>query len=401
MTIALGSGAQAALMAPTELLARQHYRTLVELTENTEISVQLLTGRIKGKERSQILQDLASGKVDILVGTHALIQDEVRFRDLGLAIIDEQHRFGVDQRVKLLDKGRAVDLLVMTATPIPRTLLMTTYGDLDVSRLTEKPANRQEIDTRVLPLDRMEDVIAGVRRAVENKAKVYWICPLVEDSELSDLSAAEDRHRHLESVFGPRVGLAHGRMKGDERDRVMLAFAGRTDGEEGLFNEEPPPALDILVATTVVEVGVDVPDATVIIIEHAERFGLAQLHQLRGRVGRGDQKSTCLLLYGAPLSENGRARLNILRQSNDGFLIAEEDLRLRGGGEVLGTKQSGLPALKIARLDEQQDLLETARKDSALILERDPKLDSQRGSALKTLLYLFERDAAVRTLKSG
>ncbi|WP_142850003.1 ATP-dependent DNA helicase RecG [Telmatospirillum sp. J64-1] len=387
MLNAVETGAQAAIMAPTEILARQHFASIEPLLASIGIRAGLLTGRDKGKSRKAVLEDLAAGEIKIIVGTHALFQEDVVFQDLALAVIDEQHRFGVHQRLELAAKGRAVDVLVMTATPIPRTLTLTAYGDMDVSRLDEKPPGRQPVDTRVLPLARMEDVVMGVERAMRGGAKVYWICPLVAESETSDLAAAEERHLHLSQIFGERVGLVHGKMKAAQKDAVMEGFA------EG--------NIDLLVSTTVVEVGVNVPEATVMVIEHAERFGLAQLHQLRGRVGRGSGASTCLLLYGSPLSETARARLEIMRQTEDGFRIAEEDLRLRGAGELLGTRQSGLPEFRVADLTAHADLLPVARDDARLILETDPELQSKRGEALRTLLYLFERDAQVRTLRSG
>jgi ATP-dependent DNA helicase RecG len=302
-------------------------------------------------------------------------------------VIDEQHRFGVHQRLTLARKGQAVDVLVMTATPIPRTLMLTAYGDMDASRLTEKPAGRQPVDTRVLPAERLDEVVAAVGRALDSGAKVYWVCPLVQESEVLDVAAAEARFEHLSQVFGARVGLVHGRMKGPAKDKVMAEFA---DG-----------AIDLLVATTVIEVGVDVPAATVMVVEHAERFGLAQLHQLRGRIGRGARASVCILIYAAPLTETARARLNTLRETDDGFRIAEEDLRLRGAGELLGTRQSGLPQFRLADLALHEELLAAARDDAALSLSRDPELTSPRGQALRVLLYLFERDAAVMNLRSG
>jgi len=387
MLAAVESGAQAALMAPTEILARQHFATIGPLADAAGLRLALLTGRDKGKPRDKLLVELAAGDIDIVVGTHALFQEDVGFHDLALAVIDEQHRFGVHQRLELTAKGRAVDVLVMTATPIPRTLLLTAYGDMDASRLDEKPPGRQPVDTRVLPLARMDEVVAAIGRTVQGGARVYWVCPLVEESETVDLAAAEDRHRHLAEIFGGRVGLVHGRMKAAAKDKVMAEFAAG--------------AVDILVATTVIEVGVDVREATVMVIEHAERFGLAQLHQLRGRVGRGERPSTCLLLYDGRLSDTAKARLEIMRTTEDGFRIAEEDLRLRGGGEILGTRQSGLPEFRLADLAVHGELLAAARDDAQLILAQDADLASARGQALRTLLYLFERDAAVRTLRSG
>ncbi len=387
MARAVEAGAQAALMAPTEILARQHLATLEGPAAAAGLRLALLTGRDKGKPRQKILDALAAGDIDILIGTHALFQEDVAFRDLALAVIDEQHRFGVHQRLDLAAKGHAVDMLVMTATPIPRTLMLTAYGDMDVSRLDEKPPGRLPIDTRVLPLARLDQVVGGVKRAMAAGAKVYWICPLVEESEKLDLAAAADRHRDLAAHLGPRVGLVHGKMKIAEKDAAMAGFAGKD--------------LDLLVATTVIEVGVNVPEATVMVVEHAERFGLAQLHQLRGRIGRSDKSSTCLLLYGAPLSENAKARLNILKETEDGFRIAEEDLKLRGAGELLGTRQSGLPEFRMADLAQHGELLATARDDARLILETDADLQANRGKALRTLLYLFERDAVVKTLRSG
>jgi ATP-dependent DNA helicase RecG len=388
MLNAVETGAQAALMAPTEILARQHYATIEPLAAAARVPVALLTGRDKGKPRQRILEGLASGSIPIVVGTHALFQDDVAFRDLALAVIDEQHRFGVHQRLGLASKGDAIDMLVMTATPIPRTLLLCSYGDMDVSRLTEKPPGRLPVDTRVVPLSRTEEVLEGVARQIRAGAKVFWVCPMVEESEAIDLAAATERHVELSARFGAeRVVLVHGKMKPMEKDRAMERFA---EGDAS-----------VLVATTVIEVGVNVPAATVMVIEHAERFGLAQLHQLRGRIGRGDKPSTCVLLYGTPLSETAKARLSILRETEDGFRIAEEDLRLRGAGEVLGTRQSGLPEFRLADLAVHADLMEIARDDARLALERDPNLSTPRGRALVTLLYLFERDAAVRLLQAG
>jgi ATP-dependent DNA helicase RecG len=387
MANAVEAGGQAALLAPTDILARQHFATLEPLCGSAGLEIALLTGRDKGKARDAILERLAAGRLSLIVGTHALMQEDVAYANLRLAIVDEQHRFGVEQRMALADKGAGVDLLVMTATPIPRTLMMTAYGDIDVSRLTEKPAGRQSIDTRTLPLDRLDEVAGALRRAIGQGARIYWVCPLVDESEAVDLAAATERHRMLAQSFGERVGLVHGRQKASERDAMMNAFSA---GD-----------LDILVATTVIEVGVNVPEATVMVVEHAERFGLAQLHQLRGRVGRGLAKSSCLLLYQAPLGETAKARLQILRETDDGFRIAEEDLRLRGGGELLGTRQSGLPEFHYADLAVHGDLLAMARDDAHLIVERDPQLKSRRGAALRILLYLFRQDSAIKTLASG
>ena len=390
MAIAIEAGAQAALMAPTEVLARQHAETIAPLADRAGLRVGLLTGREKGRPRSELLKRLAIGEIDVLIGTHALFQADVTFKDLAFAVIDEQHRFGVHQRLALQSKGgqRGANVLVMTATPIPRTLLMTHYGDLDVSRITEKPAGRKPIVTKAVPVESMERLIERLRVQIAQGAQVYWVCPLIESSEKSELAAAEERHAHLVQLFGEQnVGLLHGAMQDKTKDMTMAAFAANR--------------LKVLVATTVIEVGVDVPNANIMVIEHAERFGLAQLHQLRGRVGRGSRESFCMLLYKAPLGETARQRLETMEASEDGFLIAEKDLELRGGGEVLGARQSGLPEFRVADVPAFTELLAAARDDARLVLSTDPQLTSARGEALKLLLYLFECDEAVRLFRAA
>jgi ATP-dependent DNA helicase RecG len=381
------AGKQAALMAPTEILARQHIKTIAPLAERAGLRVAILTGREKGKERRDILARLAAGEIDFLVGTHALIQDDVMFKALALAVVDEQHRFGVRERLALTAKGCNVDVLVLSATPIPRTLVLTYFGDMDVSELREKPAGRQPIDTRAMPDSRLSEVMDAVGRALSAGKLVYWICPLVEESETVDLTDAEARFESLRARFGNKVGLVHGKMRGTEKDRGMAQFA---TGEIGL-----------LVATTVIEVGVDVPAATIMVIENAERFGLAQLHQLRGRIGRGSEASTCLLLYREPLNEMSTARLKVIRETTDGFKIAEEDLKLRGEGDVLGVRQSGLPGYRIARSDVHGQLITQARDEALRIMKQNPKLAGARGEALRCLLYLFERDEALPLIGAG
>lgn len=386
---AVEAGAQGALLAPTEILARQHYDSLSTLLRGVPVNIAVLTGRDKGRVRESTLMGLADGSIDIVIGTHAIFQEAVIYKNLGLAVIDEQHRFGVSQRMLLSAKATVQPhMLAMTATPIPRTLTLTQFGEMDVSILDELPPGRQPIDTRVISNDRIDEVVDGLARHLSGGGQAYWVCPLVEESEVSDQAAAEARYAALSARFGTdRVGLVHGRMKGPEKDAVMARFSS---GELGL-----------LVATTVIEVGVDVPNATLMIVEGAERFGLAQLHQLRGRVGRGSGHSVCLLVRTGALSETGRARLAMMRETNDGFRIAEEDLRLRGAGEILGTAQSGEARFKLAAPEELSELLAIANDDARLLLDRDGGLDSDRGQAARMLLYLFERDAAFRMARSG
>jgi ATP-dependent DNA helicase RecG len=388
LLIAVEAGAQGALLAPTEILARQHYETLSRQLAGLPVNIAILTGREKGKVREACLMGLADGSIHILVGTHAIFQQHVAYRNLGLAVVDEQHRFGVAQRMMLAEKAeRPPHLLVMTATPIPRTLTLTQYGEMDVSRLDEMPPGRQPVETRVMSVERLPEVIDALGRHLAKGGQAYWVCPLVEESETSDQAAAEERARVLQQRFGGKVGLVHGRMKGPEKDAVMAALQ-RAE-------------IAVLVATTVIEVGVDVPNSTLMIVEGADRFGLAQLHQLRGRVGRGEGHSVCLLLRGDRLSETARARLALMRETNDGFRIAEEDLRLRGAGEILGTKQSGEAAFRLATPEMIQALAQTATDDARLLVDRDGGLEGERGQAARVLLYLMERDAAVGLLRGG
>jgi ATP-dependent DNA helicase RecG len=381
---AVEAGLQAALMAPTELLVRQHLATLEPFCKAAGVRLAALTGR--EKQREQVLAALNAGEIDILVGTHALFSDDVAFRDLGLVVVDEQHRFGVHQRMTLQAKGRT-DVLVMTATPIPRTLALTAYGDMEVSKILGRPPGRQKVDTRLMSADRLGELIAHLRTALDRGERAYWVCPLVDESEKIDLAAAEERAVMLRAALKLNVGLVHGKMKPTERDAAMAAFkAGETQ---------------LLVATTVIEVGVDVPQATIMVVEHAERFGLAQLHQLRGRVGRGTGKSTCMLVYHGHLGQTAKARLATMRETDDGFVIAEKDLELRGPGEMLGTRQSGEAEFRLANLSAHGELLAAAHDDARLVLSRDPELSSERGQALRVLLYLFGRDEAVRYLRAG
>ncbi len=384
MLRAVEAGGQAAIMAPTEILARQHARTLARIGP---VPAALLASSVTGKERARVLEGFADGSIPIAIGTHALVQEAVEFHDLALAVIDEQHRFGVNQRLMLGAKGEQTDVLVMTATPIPRTMLLTQWGEMQTSRLDGKPAGRKPIRTTTHPLSSLGVVCNAVERAIANGARVYWVCPMVSESEALDLAAVEARFASLADRFGPIMGLAHGRQDTNTREQALADFAaGRTK---------------LLVATTVIEVGVDVPEASVIVIEQAERFGLAQLHQLRGRVGRGAAESFCLLLYDDQMSETARKRLMLLRETEDGFRIADEDFRLRGGGDLLGTRQSGLPGWRIANPETDEGLLHMAGRDAEALLSRDPTLSSERGQAIRLLLRLFGRDDAFRTLHSG
>jgi ATP-dependent DNA helicase RecG len=387
MLNAIESGAQAAIMAPTEILAQQHATTLTPVFEKLGIRTIILTGRHKGTERQEILNAIKDGTAQAIIGTHALFQDTIDFYDLGLVVIDEQHRFGVHQRMELTNKGRGTDLLVMTATPIPRTLSLTAYGDLDISKLDEKPPGRKPVDTRLIPLSKFDDLVSRLTDQLKDGVQVYWVCPLVEESEMLDLANATERYEQLSKIFGTQVGLIHGRMKPAEKDAVMAAFAAGTTR--------------LLVATTVIEVGVNVPNATIMVIEHAERYGLSQLHQLRGRVGRGSAQSYCFLLYATPCGATAKERLTTLRDTEDGFVIAEKDLQLRGAGDILGTRQSGLPDYHFADLGVHANLLDIARDDARVFLTKDRDLQTPRGQALRHLLYLHERDRAIRLLHAG
>jgi ATP-dependent DNA helicase RecG len=387
MAMVAETGGQSALMAPTEILANQHFKTLKPLADAAGLGIVLMTGKMGAAERRAAAAGLADGSVTIAVGTHALFQSGVEFQNLALTVVDEQHRFGVHQRLALSEKGHKTDLLVMTATPIPRTLVLTHFGDMDVSVLREKPAGRQKIDTATLPISEYDRVVARLAARLDEGAQAYWVCPLVEESEVLDVVAAEDRFAELKSVFGDKVELVHGRMSAADKQAAMARFQS---GEA-----------QVLVATTVIEVGVDVPNATIIIIEHAERFGLAQLHQLRGRVGRGSARSACLLLYSEPLSETAKQRLETIRTTDDGFDIAEKDLELRGQGDLLGTRQSGMPGYRIAVPDVHRHLLEMAHDDARAVLERNPGLKGPEGDAVRALLYVFRKDLAIPLIKAG
>lgn len=388
LLVAVEAGGQGVMMAPTEILARQHLEGLRPLAEQAGVVLELLTGRDKGKERAAKLEALKSGNIHILVGTHAVFQKDVEFHDLRLAVIDEQHRFGVAQRMELGAKGAAVDVLVMTATPIPRSLALAQYGDMDVSILDEKPPGRTPVQTALVGTGRLDEVVAKLRAATTEGRQAYWVCPLVEESEVSDMVAAEQRFAHLRAALGEGVvGLVHGQMPPAEKDAAMARFvSGETK---------------VLVATTVIEVGVNVPNASIMVIERAEHFGLAQLHQLRGRVGRGSAASTCLLMYQAPLTQSGQRRLEILRETEDGFRISEEDLAMRGAGDVIGTAQSGLPRFRIADMESQTALMQIAQSDARKMLNDDPKLESDRGAAVRVLLWLMEQDRGIRLISVG
>ncbi|MBE9477180.1 MAG: ATP-dependent DNA helicase RecG, partial [Proteobacteria bacterium] len=379
---------QGVMMAPTEILARQHLAALQPLAEDAGVVLEILTGRDKGRERKAKLAALAKGDIHILVGTHAVFQKDVEFANLRLAIVDEQHRFGVRQRMDLGAKGNAVDVLVMTATPIPRSLELAHYGDMDISVLDEKPPGRKPVKTVLVSNARFDQVVSHLKSAIKDGRQAYWVCPLVEESEIVDFAAAEDRYRSLRLALGDEnVGLVHGQMPAREKDAAMAAFqAGETS---------------VLVATTVIEVGVDIPNASIMVIEQAEHFGLAQLHQLRGRVGRGSQESTCLLMYAPPLGETAERRLTVMRETDDGFVIAEEDLKLRGAGDLLGVAQSGLPRFRIGDLEVQADLMKTAFDDARMLINQDPTLKSPRGEAMRTLLFLMKQDKSIRLLSIG
>ena len=387
MLTVIEAGYQCALMAPTEILSKQHFSTFKKFLKNTNVTLSLLAGNEKSSVRKRNLNDLTSGSAQIIIGTHSLFQESVSFQNLGLVVIDEQQRFGVHQRYLLASKGKKTNVLIMTATPIPRTLTLAAFGDINVSCLREKPSGRKDIITKVAPIARFNKIVSAIKNRVKNNERIYWVCPLIEESEVLNLVNVKKRFENLKNIFGSKVGLVHGRLKSEEKELTMKKFI---NGE-----------INIIVSTTVIEVGVDIPEATVMVIEHAERFGLSQLHQLRGRVGRSSAQSLCILAYDPPLTITAKTRLKVLRDTNDGFRIAEEDLRLRGSGEILGIKQSGFPEFYFADLTVHQDLIENANNDAQKILKTDPDLESKRGFALRHLLYLFEKDIAIKYLRSG
>jgi len=387
MLTVIEAGYQCVLMAPTEILSRQHYSTFSKFLKNSNITLSLITGGEKENIRRKNLDNLISGKAQIIIGTHALFQESVGFKNLGLVVIDEQQRFGVHQRYLLATKGKKINVLVMTATPIPRTLTLAAFGDINVSSLHEKPSGRKDVVTKVVPISRFQNIISAIQNRIKDGQRTYWVCPLIEESETLNLVNVKRRFDSLKKIFGQKVGLIHGKLKSAEKESAMKKFI---DGK-----------INLIVSTTVIEVGVDIPEATVIVIEHAERFGLSQLHQLRGRVGRGRDESLCILVYDPPLATTAKTRLQVLRETNDGFHIAEEDLRLRGSGEMLGVKQSGFPEFFFADIAKHQDLIESANSDAKKILKIDPDLKTKRGIALRHLLYLFEKDTAIKYLHSG
>jgi ATP-dependent DNA helicase RecG len=393
MIDAVEAGFQTAFMLPTEILAQQQYESIKQVLQNNyfknlNIECCLITGSTKKAEKARLLEEIKQNRIQIVIGTHSLFQEAVGFANLGYIVIDEQHRFGVKQRLELSQKGDATHVLLMSATPIPRTLAMTIYGDLEVSSIHQKPAGRKKIDTRTISKERADDVIERIKVAIEKDNRVYWVCPLVKLNEELPLeeqnlnASAEERYKTLKPIFGDAIRIVHGQMKPKEKDAAIEDFrSGKAK---------------VLVSTTVIEVGVNVPEATIIIIENAEKFGLAQLHQLRGRVGRSDRDSSCILLYGEKLGETSRKRLQILRETDDGFKIAEEDLILRGSGDIVGTKQSGLPEYKFALLPEHKDLLFAARDYVKIILNKDPGLSSEIGKNLRILLKLFDYDKQIK-----
>ena len=381
------NGYQGALMAPTEILAYQHYNFFKQYEDYLKIKICLLTSKINKTDKNKIITDISNGNVNIIIGTHAIIQSNIIYKNLRLAIIDEQHRFGVYQRLELSKKSPNTDFMVMTATPIPRTLVLTDYGDMDISILYNKPKNRPIINTISVSIPRMKEVINAVSRAISKNDQIFWVCPLVKDSEKLDLAAAETRAKYLENYFPKKVALVHGQMSSEEKETALSEFSSQNK--------------PILVATTVIEVGIDIPNATVMIIEHAERFGLAQLHQLRGRVGRGTKESICILLYNSNIGNIAKERLSVMRETNDGFIISEKDLKLRGAGEVLGTKQSGGQMFKVLDINIHENLIKIANKEAKLIINKNPTLSGETGDNLKILLYLFDQDKAIKLINSG